>query len=496
MVGSNGRFEGSCYIFDAENGQLLGLYSGFRFQKMKKAVLNYVLGGFTKAVGRARPLETEHTSSGSHFQATGGADGASDRTQIRERVAAPNEHVAAAPRSSFNALSIQDQSVTFKEHEMIDRIFEIAAAEAGCSTSDMVDEAPFDDLGIDSLLAIAVLSRCNDELGLDLPPTFFLENRTVNDAKKALAEKHGLIPSELLSAKSSESDELISPMTPADSSGDEQRPVAIVLSDKQEIIDNPVQFSTTTDVEQVSEMKDASASEKTTAITPLNSLNSPQLASNGILTHLQGPTEAPTTLFLFADESGSASNYRQVPALDLQINVYGVNWAVSFDTGSENEITLERLAAICASFVRTYINPSGRTILGGVGMGGVLAVEVGKLLDNVAGVLVLDPAAASKDAIVRAMNRLKRMRILRPAQERSMALASNLVAMYRFSPVEDSHAGWIAIAPKTDDDWALTREWLPRAVIRDTDLRSELFFRQPDALRDQLREILHVSSID
>lgn len=488
VPGSNGRFEGSCYIFDAEHGQLLGLYSGFRFRKMKKAVLDYVLGGPAKTAARPRPNGAEHAVRGARSRAPGGADGANDGARNREHVAAPVEHVATAPGSSPKASAAQHHPVTSKEPNMVDRIFAIAAAEAGCSAADMTDDAHFDDLGIDSLLAIAVLSRCNNELNLDLPATFFLENLTVDDAKQTLAEKHGLIPSGLSSAKSTRSGDFACPMTPADS-GDEERPDVIVLGDDQEAEDKFARFSTTLDAEQIPEVKSAPEPAKTPATTTLEPFALSQLASNDAFTHLQGPDAAATILFLFADESGSSRNYRQMPALDLQINVCGVNWAVTLDTDSENKTTVQGIAAICASFIRTYANPSSQTILGGIGMGGVLAVEVGRLLDNVAGVLVLDPAAASKDAITQAMDRLKRMRILRPAQKKNMTLASDLMVGYKPSPVENSKTRLVAIVPKADDG-GLARQWLPRAVIRDADLQSGSFLKQPDVLGSQLREVL------
>jgi iterative type I PKS product template protein len=489
VSGSNGRFEGSCYIFDAENGQLIGLYSGFRFRKMKKAVLDYVLGGSARPVTHPRPSNTKHDGSGSGSQATGGADGVTDRTQNRDHVAAPVEHITAAAGSSLKDSATQGHLMTSKDHTLLNRIFEIAAEEAGCSTSDMTDEAHFDDLGIDSLLAIAVLSRCNNELNLDLPATFFLDNRTVDDAKQALAERHGLIPSGLSSAKSSGSDDYTPPMTAPDS-GDEEGPV-VVSSDNQELEDEFFKVGTTLGEERISTMKAVSEPVKKPATTSPEPFTSPRLAASDLFTHLQGPTEAAATLFLFADESGSSSNYRQIPTLDLEINIYGVNWAVIFDTDSETEITLERIAAICATSIRTYVAPSGRAILGGIGMGSVLAVEVGRLLDSVAGVLVLDPEAASKEAITRAMARLKRMRILRPAQKKNMALAHDLMVKYKFSPVENSKTQIAAVVPK-DDIWGLTRQWLPIADIRISDLQTGSFLREPNVLRGLLREVVGV----
>lgn len=446
VSGSEGRFEGSCYIFDAEGGQLVGLYSGFRFQKMKKAVLDYVMGGAAKSASHSQP---------------------------------------PAPTT-------RHRPATSNEPNIVDRVFAIAAAEVGCSTKDMTNEANFADLGIDSLLAIAVLSRCKNELDLDLPATFFLEHETVGAARQTLAEQQdGLSPCN--SSSDSSDDELAIVHTPAHSLDEVEKHGVVVLEKEQEeeamVRVELAKDGTTADVEQVSaamsgpelfgahDLSKDKVSETSTSIHH----SAPQAASQCKIAHLQGPETASTTLFLFADKSGSSANYSQLPILGPQLSVYGVDWPTAPSVESEGTRSIEALVAACASSIRAHVNLSSRVILGGVDVGSVIAVEVGRLLDNVAGVLALDPSAASTDAITRTRDRLKRMRILRPAQEKNMTLARELMSGYTFPPVDSSKVEVVAIVPKAEGTNAgsLARNWFPGADIRGVDVLSESFLKKP-----------------
>ncbi|EOA91583.1 uncharacterized protein SETTUDRAFT_152662 [Exserohilum turcica Et28A] len=455
VPGSTGRFEGSCYIFGTEDGQLIGMYSGFRFRKMKKTVLDYVLGGSAKVAVRPRPIDHEHAVASIHPQPSAIAD--KDRNQSGHVVAV--SRLAATAGNKPKVPAVQSNPVAYREHHLVDRIFDIAAAEAGCSAADMTDEACFDDLGIDSLLAIAVLSRCHHELNLDLPATFFLDNRTVGDAKQALAENH-------------------------------ERADVLALSASHQVEEGFDKPTLAVDSKHISEVESAPKSIEMPAMPTQESFTSSQLASNDAFTHLQGPDSAGTMLFLFADESGSSSNYRQIPSLDLAIIVYGVNWAVASGTDSENESSIKSIAQTLASAISSGISSSRRVILGGVGVGGVLAVEVGGLLhNNIAGVIVLDPATASKDVIAQSMDRLKRMRILRPAQKKNMTLASDLVVAYKPASVENNGMKLITVVP-TAGDLGVAREWGPSTVVHHVELESGAFLKKIDVLGEKLREVL------
>lgn len=69
---------------------------------------------------------------------------------------------------------------------MIYDLLAIIAAEVGVGPEDMTEDTIFRDLGVESLMAITVLTTIRNELGLDLPPAFFVDYDTVGAAKQAL----------------------------------------------------------------------------------------------------------------------------------------------------------------------------------------------------------------------------------------------------------------------------------------------------------------------
>jgi iterative type I PKS product template protein len=489
VPGSSGRFEGSCYVFRAEDNEIVGMYSGFRFRKMKKAVLDYVLGGSSATALRSRLSDSVHAVNNSHYQVSRSENGTNDRKRTAHVVATVSHATTTSAGNSETFLQ-PNKALASREPQVVDRIFEIAAAEAGCSIADMTDEANFDDLGIDSLLAIAVLSRCHHELNLDLPATFFLDNRTIGDAKQALAENHGLAPPGLSSAQSVRSDDSAQPPTPDDSE-DQERLEVVAPGDVAHDSDKFARNNAEIDLDRLPEVKNIPEPLSTPTIPTREPFASSQLTSDGILTHLQGPEKASTTLFLLADETGSSSNYKQIPALDPSMSVFGVNWGLISNSDSDDKPNIESIAQMCALAMRTNVDFGSRTILGGVGVGGVLAVEVGRLLDKILGVIILDPAAASKDCIIQSMDRLKRMRILRPAQKKSMTLASSFMHGYKSPNVESDDVRLLCIASSTGD-LDSSEPWVPKEVIYHDDLKSGCFLKQPDVLAGQLRELFRL----
>lgn len=71
------------------------------------------------------------------------------------------------------------------------KIAAIICEEVGSSPSDLKPDTAFASLGIDSLLALNVLSRLREELSLDLSPTIFLELETVSELRAFLGGTNG-----------------------------------------------------------------------------------------------------------------------------------------------------------------------------------------------------------------------------------------------------------------------------------------------------------------
>ncbi|KAL4865958.1 hypothetical protein BDV12DRAFT_199618 [Aspergillus spectabilis] len=67
----------------------------------------------------------------------------------------------------------------------------IILEETGISTKDLEPDVDLSTLGVDSLMSLTVLARLR-EVGIELPTTFFMENRSMNEVFRALAHSVGV----------------------------------------------------------------------------------------------------------------------------------------------------------------------------------------------------------------------------------------------------------------------------------------------------------------
>ncbi|TQB70591.1 hypothetical protein MPDQ_000310 [Monascus purpureus] len=87
---------------------------------------------------------------------------------------------------TVKAISVTPDSDAIQDTSLIYDLLAIIAAEVGVGPEDMTEDTIFRDLGVESLMAITVLTTIRNELGLDLPPAFFVDYDTVGAAKQAL----------------------------------------------------------------------------------------------------------------------------------------------------------------------------------------------------------------------------------------------------------------------------------------------------------------------
>ena len=138
----------------------------------------------------------------------------------------------------------------------------IIAEEVGILEKELTDTLDLNELGLDSLLSLAILGRLRDNLEIEIPASLFVDNSSLNDIEAALSLKpQAATPREKASRPSANEASIVSDRIPMASS---------VL--------------------------------------------------------LQGsPRSATKTLFLFPDGSGSATSYSQLPRISPDIMVYGLN---------------------------------------------------------------------------------------------------------------------------------------------------------------------------
>ncbi|CAJ2509722.1 Uu.00g056220.m01.CDS01 [Anthostomella pinea] len=216
------------------------------------------------------------------------------------------------------------------------------------------ETATFTDLGVDSLMALTILSNIERDTGIDVEAGFFLEHETVGEAKQALLARFGL------------QDEVL------------PRPVAVIEDSQQAPVQGQLMIPTS-EPEQLSIALPQASPERTSKII-----------------HLRGPSGLDTTkLFFLADETGLVLYYMMLPSLGRDLCEFGVESPFAREPQSADEgATIQQLAHACATAIRRE-QPRGPYMVAGVSAGAALALEVARILqvggNMVDGLLLLNP---------------------------------------------------------------------------------------------------------
>ncbi|KAK2057701.1 putative polyketide synthase, partial [Colletotrichum caudatum] len=175
---------GDCYIFD-ENDNLVQTLLGLKFQKLKRSVMDAVFGTVPSSGGHALKPSTKNRQTTSPKPITSKpATKAPDETEFATH---GNQDTSPTPSSLLPPTTSTSSSIE-DARNLMTKIMSIIAKEAGCRQDDLVDEATFPDLGIDSLMGISILAVIRRETEIDLDSTFFIQFETVKEARNALED--------------------------------------------------------------------------------------------------------------------------------------------------------------------------------------------------------------------------------------------------------------------------------------------------------------------
>ncbi|GJD04152.1 polyketide synthase [Colletotrichum higginsianum] len=415
---------GDCYIFD-EDDNLVQTLLGLEFQKLKRVVMDAVFG--------QKPSPP---------------------------AAVPVVHSAStAPSEADDA------------RELLNTILSIVAQEAGCKPEDLVDEAIFADLGIDSLMGISILAVITRKTGIDLDSTFFIQHETLGDARNALEEILGV-------------DHLREDLSPAVSVSPDiatqGRPVLVQRDDA--IPSQPSDRELFKRHQKAPVLSDAAATADKD-LTPKAPAVSPGLISAALdhevkLTHLSGPkTKATTKLFLLADETGTSLSCIQLPAVtSLNGGITLSVWGAESPFGAQPDLwagrSIRDVAVMNLRSIQKHQTDAqaGPLLLGGVGAGAAMAIEVARLAVSEnpilsVGLVLLDPSRTRQD--IETALAVPGVR-LKPAQTHHAAKMAEAIDELQVEPLRSKNVRAIAIVPDlaTASSSQLLKRLLPDVQIK------------------------------
>jgi naphtho-gamma-pyrone polyketide synthase len=323
MSGPNddGMYGGDMVVFEGK--EVVAVYKGIKAQGVPRRLMDYIVH------------MRDDTKAGT---LTGGTLHMGNSTATTSTPDAPAETIAA-PNDADSWQSA----------------LKIISEESGVPIPELLPEAAFDDLGVDSLLALLCASRFREELGLHYESSIFLDHPTLKELETFW--KQGAPEAGTVSGR----DAVLNSMFAEAES-------------EVEVEDKSSDRSTS----DASSYEVISANTAETTPEPSN-MHSPKTLATSLL--LQGNPALPSTvktLFLLPDGSGSCSSYAALPRVHPSVAVVGVNCPF-MKTPESYTCGIDEVSQLYITEIRRR-QPHGPYALGGWSVGGIFAYHIAQQL--------------------------------------------------------------------------------------------------------------------
>ncbi|RFU33276.1 hypothetical protein B7463_g3074, partial [Scytalidium lignicola] len=285
----------------------------------------------------------------------------------------------ASTKESYSTLASSDSE---DEADMVDLFMQTVIAETGVDPDEIEPSSLFSDLGVDSLMSIAIIDAIKKHTGVVLPASFLNDNPTVADVKRALGkvEEPARIPSPVMAPQSS-------PPPPRKSSL-KVSPAPSVKIAEPVVQDPPAPKKH----EPIPKQKPAPKIEAKIEVASNATVEKmPKYSSNVVL--LQGrQSSGLTPLFMICDGAGSATAYIHLPSFPTNLPVYALE-SPFLHCPTEYNVSIEEIAIMFKAAIQKT-QPHGPYMIGGWSAGAVYAYEVTRQLldegETILGLLLLD----------------------------------------------------------------------------------------------------------
>ena len=156
---------GDVYIFEGE--EIIGLVQGLKFQGIPRRAMDIMVPptkkGAAKAIAAPAKAAPATVASAAPVRAAPAAAAPQRRSKVTKVSATKVERakkVAKAPAGS---------------NSMTSRVMKIIAEETEVDMSELVDDAAFENLGVDSLLSLTISAKFREDLNLEISSTLFTD---------------------------------------------------------------------------------------------------------------------------------------------------------------------------------------------------------------------------------------------------------------------------------------------------------------------------------
>jgi iterative type I PKS product template protein len=170
---------GDVYIL--EEGEIIGMVMGLKFQNIPRRTLNIMMppAGVKAVAGIAAKPAAKPIA-----KATSPASGKLQAAPVPVKGAKTVAKAVAKAVKLAKVTKSTNTGVTAK-------VMKIVAEEIDVDMSELVEEAAFENLGVDSLLSLTISARFREDLDMDIPSSLFTDCPTVGELKKHFAQFDG-----------------------------------------------------------------------------------------------------------------------------------------------------------------------------------------------------------------------------------------------------------------------------------------------------------------
>ncbi|KAJ5697002.1 hypothetical protein N7536_007414 [Penicillium majusculum] len=163
---------GDVYVF--QDGVIMGMVGGMQFRRYPRILMNRFFAAPDSSVAMS------YAAASSSISAVPAPAPAPAVSQPKPTVPDPAPAPTHAPTPAAPA-AVDSDSTSGKA-------FVLIAKEAGLDLSDLVDDAAFANIGVDSLMSLVIAEKFREELGIVVAGSFFLEYPTVGALRSWLEE--------------------------------------------------------------------------------------------------------------------------------------------------------------------------------------------------------------------------------------------------------------------------------------------------------------------
>ncbi|EON65175.1 hypothetical protein W97_04412 [Coniosporium apollinis CBS 100218] len=191
---------GDVYIFEGE--EIIGVVNGLKFQQIPRRVMNIMLPPMNKNATKtpAAPVQAGPAKTQALVQ-----------TSAKTQAAASKAPKAVVTKTVKTVKTVMPKPTG---NTITSRVMKIIAEETDVDMSELVDDAAFENLGVDSLMSLTISAKFREDLDLEISSTLFTDFPTVGQMKRFFSQYDGGAP--LVESEDSDLSEVSDLPTPYD----------------------------------------------------------------------------------------------------------------------------------------------------------------------------------------------------------------------------------------------------------------------------------------